>query len=281
MKEKLIEDIQRLGLNSYEAKVYIALLERNSLTVSEVSKLSQVPRARTYDILEKLVADGLASLKPGKYKKYSSADFDTFKRKLIQKNETQFAEKKKNIERVTLTLQAQFESALNERNSKDDPLEYIEVIKNPYQVHKKFMQLCGESKKEILIFVKPPYSGTRKQIEQQLEQRAEILKRGVVIKGVYDLPEDEEARRLRFQTMALITQHGEQARIIKELPMKMAVFDERIVIIALEDPISGEPSLTTLIIEHRSLAKSLKILFNYIMGQAEDYHVFMDKENDS
>lgn len=277
IREELTNELQKLGLNRYQAKVYLALLERGSVTVSEISKLSKVPRARTYDILENLLDIGLVVQKPGKYRKYSAVDFETFKQMLLQQNERQYTEQKDNIEKITLTIKREFESRLNENKYKDDPLEYIEIIKNPYQIHKKFMILCGEAKEEILMFVKQPYSGTRQQIEQQLNQRAELLKKGIVIQGVYDFPEDEEERRLRLRTVSLVTKRGEQARIIKELPMKMAVFDERKVIIALEDPITGKLSLTTLIIEHRSLAKSLKVLFNYFMDKAEDYHALKER----
>ena len=104
MNKELIEEIQKLGLNSYEAKVYLALLERASLSVSEVSKLSKVPRTRVYDVLNDLVTNGLASLKPGKYKKYSAADFDVFKEKLVRQIDKQGLERKNAIEKVTLTL---------------------------------------------------------------------------------------------------------------------------------------------------------------------------------
>ncbi|MBU1320069.1 MAG: hypothetical protein KKH67_12850 [candidate division Zixibacteria bacterium] len=277
MEQKLIDEIQKLGFNSYEARAYIALLERNSLTAGEVAKLSGVPRARIYGILDKLVADGLARLKPGKVKKYGAVDSDSFQQILTSKNEKRYAEQNSAVEQVTSILQTRFASAVDQGQFIEDPFEYIEVIKNPYQIHRKFLQLSEEAKEEILVFVKPPYSGSREQIEQQLEQRAALLKKGIVIKGVYDLPEDKQAREMRFRTMAQVVHRGELAKMVDELPMKMAIFDERIVLIALEDPVLRETSLTTLFIEHRSLARSLKILFNYIMEGAEDYRDVMDR----
>ncbi len=277
MTQILIDQVQQLGLSTYEAKAYLALLERETLTVPEVSKLSGVPRARTYDVLDKLVDNGLAVMRPGKFRKYAAVDFDTFKERLILQNEEQYSKQKAHIDKVALTLKKKFGSLVDAANFKDDPLDYIEVFRNPNQLHSKIMQLCGDAEREILMFVKPPYAGSRKNIEEQLNQRAELVKKGISIRCVYEIPEDEEALRLRLQTMKLVTEWGEQAKLIKELPMKMGIFDEKTVVIALEDSISQKTSITTLVIEHRSLAKSLKILFNLFMEQAEDLRSFVNK----
>jgi hypothetical protein len=44
--------------------------------------------------------------------------------------------------------------------------------------------------------------------------------------------------------------------------------------LTLEDPVSERTSLTTQIVQHRTLAKGLKILFQTLWEQAEDYHVY-------
>ena len=53
----------------------------------------------------------------------------------------------------------------------------------------------------------------------------------------------------------------------------MAIFDKKTVLLALEDPVSKELSLTTQIIEHRALANGLRILFDVMWGKAEDYQI--------
>ena len=58
--------------------------------------------------------------------------------------------------------------------------------------------------------------------------------------------------------------------------MKMAIFDEEVVMFALQDPVTKQVSLTTQIVEHRALAKSLKILFEALWERAQDYHVLRD-----
>ena len=69
--DRLISEIQDvLGLTEYEAKIYLALAVHGRMTVSEISKLSGVPRAKCYEVLSGLVLKGLvviAGSKPTKY----------------------------------------------------------------------------------------------------------------------------------------------------------------------------------------------------------------------
>jgi hypothetical protein len=130
-----------------------------------------------------------------------------------------------------------------------------------------------EAEHEILVFTKPPYSGPPQKIEEQIQQESQILKKGVRGRSIYEIPKTKEEAQWWFEAIDAAVKHGEEARVIKELPMKMAIFDSRIVIYTLEDPVSKQISLTTQIVEHRSLAKGLKVLFETFWERAEDYHV--------
>ncbi|MBQ7764057.1 TrmB family transcriptional regulator [bacterium] len=48
----LVEKLKDIGFNSYEAKVYIALLKKYPATGYEVAKLANIPQSRTYDTLK-------------------------------------------------------------------------------------------------------------------------------------------------------------------------------------------------------------------------------------
>jgi HTH-type transcriptional regulator, sugar sensing transcriptional regulator len=278
MKIEPVEEIQKLGLNNYEARVYLALMERDSLSVSEVAKISKVPRVRTYDILETLVGRGLASLRPGKYMKYSAIDFDTLGNKLIDQIEKRYFEEKNTIEKVTLTLKKQLEPTIQKRNNRENnPLDYIEIIKNSNQMYRKFIDLYNKAQKEFLNFSKPPYSvPSNATIDERTKVECNALGRGVVVKVLYEIPTEKEAIEACYDDIDMSVKYGEQARVIRELPMKMAIFDERIVLLALEDPVSDERSFTTQIVEHTSIAKGLKILFETLWEKADDYHVLRE-----
>lgn len=52
--DEIVEKLKDIGLNSYEAKVYIALLKKYPATGYEISKIADIPQARAYDTLKAL-----------------------------------------------------------------------------------------------------------------------------------------------------------------------------------------------------------------------------------
>lgn len=52
--DNLVDKLKELGFNTYEAKVYLALLKHHPATGYEISKDSGVPQARAYDTLKAL-----------------------------------------------------------------------------------------------------------------------------------------------------------------------------------------------------------------------------------
>ena len=56
----LLQKIQMLGLNRYETKTYVSLVQQGTSSVFQVSKNSGVPRARIYEILNALERKGNA-----------------------------------------------------------------------------------------------------------------------------------------------------------------------------------------------------------------------------
>ncbi|HIJ14069.1 TPA: TrmB family transcriptional regulator [Candidatus Woesearchaeota archaeon] len=67
IKEEFLSRLRKIfDLNLYEAKVWTALLSRGVSTAGELSNISDVPRSRTYDILESLEKKGFIVMKVGK-----------------------------------------------------------------------------------------------------------------------------------------------------------------------------------------------------------------------
>ncbi len=68
--QELLGKLKDFGLNSYESKLWVALLSRGVSTAGELSDISNVPRSRTYDVLESLEKKGFIVVKIGKPIKY-------------------------------------------------------------------------------------------------------------------------------------------------------------------------------------------------------------------
>jgi len=67
VNEEFLSRLRKIfGLNLYEAKVWTALISRGVSTAGELSNIGNVPRSRTYDILESLEKKGFVVMKLGK-----------------------------------------------------------------------------------------------------------------------------------------------------------------------------------------------------------------------
>ena len=70
VEKKFLAKLKDFGLNSYESKVWAALLSRGVSTAGELSDIANVPRSRSYDVLESLEKKGFVVMKLGKPIKY-------------------------------------------------------------------------------------------------------------------------------------------------------------------------------------------------------------------
>lgn len=67
VREEFLSRLRKIfDLNLYEVRVWTALLSRGVSTAGELSNISDVPRSRTYDILESLEKKGFIIMKLGK-----------------------------------------------------------------------------------------------------------------------------------------------------------------------------------------------------------------------
>lgn len=71
VKEEFLIKLRRyFQLNLYEVKIWTALLSRGVSTAGELSDIADVPRSRSYDVLESLEKKGFIIMKLGKPIKY-------------------------------------------------------------------------------------------------------------------------------------------------------------------------------------------------------------------
>ena len=71
VKDEFLGKLRRFfNLNLYEVKIWTALLSRGVSTAGELSDIANVPRSRSYDVLESLEKKGFVIMKLGKPIKY-------------------------------------------------------------------------------------------------------------------------------------------------------------------------------------------------------------------
>jgi sugar-specific transcriptional regulator TrmB len=251
----------KLGVTTYEAKAYLALIRRDSSTAAEVSRLAGVPRQRIYDVLASLVEKGLASHRPGSPVKYAPTPPDAAIGRLLSDRRSEVD----GLERAARAMIDELQPAFAAGKTHSDPLEFIEVLREPGAISERFNELQAAVKDEILVFNKPPYATPPEENVEGLRLLRQHTARGIYEFSLFENPAHAEGVR-RF------VEAGEEARFVEQLPLKLVIIDETIVMFGMEDPVAGSSELTIMVVEHPQLAKVLKIAFLTVWGEGLTFH---------
>ncbi len=248
-----VERLTRLGLTSYEARAYVALICRDSSSAAEVARVANLPRQRIYDVLGSLVGKGLASTRPGSQVRYAAVAPEMAVERLMARQRATVADLERSAAEVVAGLAPEFAAG----QGHTDPLEYIEVLRDRGAINERFADLQAQVKREILVFTKPPYARAPQDNVAGIEIIPKVVARSIYERSLFEDPEATDGVR-RF------VEAGEDARVVDELPLKLVIIDETIVMFGMADPVANSEALTIVVVEHPSLATVLKVAFDAI-----------------
>ena len=295
---ELLKALMSMDLSENEAKCYLALFKMDSLTASETSKISKVPRQNAYKALDKLQSKGLAIIMPESINRYRVSDPSFFKEKAIgeikESVETELREledRKRKIlkENSDLNIKTnlvfeQLESLYKSSRDVESSNAYIEVMRDVKQISKRFVQTLKESKKEVLSFTKEHYKDIPESrlrvVDEQVELVIEILKSGIPLRCIYEMSPNTKYNEFKCKNyIDKFVEAGEQARVLDSLPLMLTIFDEEIVMFALDDPIDDfdkpiNKFMGSQFVKNTVMAKSFKMLFESLWEKAEDYQEY-------
>lgn len=103
---ELVKLLKDLGLNTYEAKAYLALLENGPLPPSKISSITGIPRPRIYDVLESLRKKHFCTLEPRRPLIYGAVNPDSLLSILKKKVEEEMQERIRRIEKTISALKS-------------------------------------------------------------------------------------------------------------------------------------------------------------------------------
>jgi sugar-specific transcriptional regulator TrmB len=312
---ELIKKIQQIGFSRREAEIYIALLQKKEFTASELAKITTVTRTKIYEMLQNMVRKGICNENNKNGQKFYRAvkpkiilqdvisnydleieqqkkaaieqqkknDLALQKKTAIEQNKIMALEKKiiNTIEQKKMTAMSLEKelSSLHENNLNNfESLDYIEVLTDKGQIKEKWLTIQQNTKKELLAFTKPPYVVS---LEDNIEKEQEAMKNKIVVKGIYECKHLTSAKEKKnfIEIIESYQRLGEEAKIIDELPMKLAISDETITMLSLTDRISMQPSITTIVIDHPSYAAASKKIFESYWASAISIEDFISDLN--
>lgn len=153
MKEEFLKKLRSaFNLNIYEAKIWTALLSKGVATAGEISDISNVPRSRTYDVLETLEKRGFIIMKLGKPIKYLAISPDDIVKKLKRKIETESVTKVDNLEKVRQTDLFNEIYLLHKNGISNVNMEDISAsIRGRHNLYSHLESILKDAKKSVII----------------------------------------------------------------------------------------------------------------------------------
>jgi sugar-specific transcriptional regulator TrmB len=152
VQESFLKKIKDFGLNSYEAKIWTALLSRGVSTAGELSDIAGVPRSRSYDILESLEKKGFIVMKIGKPIKYMAIAPEEVVDRVKKRVSLQAVEQEKLLEQLKGS-EVLTELNLLHTQGVDmvNPTDLTGVIKGRPQIYNHLSTMIKGAKKSIVL----------------------------------------------------------------------------------------------------------------------------------
>ena len=173
--QEITKQTKSFGLNTYEARIWTALLSRGVSTAGELSDIANVPRSRSYDVLESLEKKGFVVIKLEKPIKYLAVPpkevLENVKKRIENETEKHLLKiKSDSFNDLINTFQE-----IYDRNT-DQTENIVGILRGRKNIHKHLNFLFSEAKKDIIL-------STEKNVEEHPEIRKIKDKTKITVKS--------------------------------------------------------------------------------------------------
>lgn len=247
--------LERLGLSSAEAQIYLAVLQHGPLPAAGIANETGIKRTSIYPAICSLADKGLIEGGAGYGSKFAAVSPREALPSLVVREKQIVVERERIADELADTLTP---LAANSDSALDDT---VQVVRAPQVISDRFHRLQLEAERQIQGFIKAPILITQHRNPAQKKAR----KHGVHYRGLYEqaVLEDPKVRPYLEEWIA----GGEEIRVYDgELPYKLSIFDDRVVLFTLVRR-NGQPS--AVFVRHAPFAKSMSILFESFWRESE------------
>lgn len=254
MQKELLNQLKDIGLNSYESKLWLALLTKGVASAGELADIAGVPRSRSYDVLESLEKKGFIIMKIGKPIKYVAVQpeyvIENVRKQLIEEADLQDKMLSK-IEQSPLIedLKNIYKSGVNEI----DPLELTGSIKGRKNLYHHLERMIKNAEKSVIIST----------------TAAGILRKKDFLKGVFRKLKDRKVkvRIAAFVTPEMKPQLEELSNLVEirqtSAPARFCVVDgKEVVLMPLDEELSNPTSDVGIWVRSKFFASPFEKMFD-------------------
>jgi len=172
-EDEAIARLRTLGLNLYESRAYLALLNKKQLTAKGVGQSALIPQSRTYDVLENLRRKGFALATPASPPAYSPVPpakvlgpyYDS-ERKKVKKRAARVQEEAQAVldavREAYETLTKDFPASRGEERIVADRVWVLQEREN---IENTLIEFIKDAKSDVLRITKPPEPKSKQPVD--------------------------------------------------------------------------------------------------------------------
>jgi len=161
-QRSMLNGLRRLGLTTYEAQAYLALIRNPDISATQLCNQTGIPDSKIYFALEELQKKGLVVVSEGVPRHYRALPpkeaLDKLKSMITQEYETEVEK----IDQLSLALEP-----LYTRSERGD-VELAYIVKGFDNVLSRMIEVFKSAKREIVVFV--PNIEIFERVESQLDK---------------------------------------------------------------------------------------------------------------
>ena len=235
VKEDFLSNIRRyFDLNLYEVKLWAALLSRGVSTAGELSDIADVPRSRSYDVLESLEKKGFVVMKLGKPIKYLAvAPTEVVER--CKKNMRQDAEAK--VTRLETLKDSdtlkELETLHNTGVELIEPSELSGAIRGRHNLYNHLELAIRQAKKSVTLMTTS--QGLIRKVEGLKGAIEAAKKRGVSVRIAAPLTKENTAALSELNGLA-------EVRHSNDIKGRFCVVDGKNLVFSVMDDVDVHPT---------------------------------------
>ncbi|MEM5829150.1 MAG: helix-turn-helix domain-containing protein [Candidatus Aenigmatarchaeota archaeon] len=226
-----MEALRSIGLNLYERKLWVALLAKGTSTAGELSTIANVPRSRSYDVLQSLAEKGFVVVQSGKPLKFVAIPPTEALERVKAKIEEELKSKIERIEELKSSpVVKELNEIFNHGIKTIAPEEMTGALKGKYTLHQQLASMFKAADKQIAIVTTP--EGLIELTTNHFENLKKAKEAGVSIKIATT---GKEKANEAIKTLSTIA----EIRVLDEKDVNLAgrfcVVDDKEFVISLTD----------------------------------------------
>jgi sugar-specific transcriptional regulator TrmB len=202
VRDDFLSKLRRyFGLNLYEVKIWTALLSRGVSTAGELSDIANVPRSRSYDVLESLEKKGFIVMKIGKPIKYIAVSPEEVVERVKKNMKKEAEEAVTRLENLKSTdVISELKGLHTQGVELVEPTDLSGSLRGRHNLY-NHMELTIKGAEESVTFITTS-SGLLRKIEGLKGALEEAAKRGVKIRIAAPMTKELEAAAKEFDGIA-------------------------------------------------------------------------------